>query len=120
MGSDEGDESEQALRLFGLQAQPTEGVLAGPVPAPLVCEVHPAHVAALELFLSCTGQWVLQLGGMGGAHWRGADASALAQMMVWQGVTGKAQNALARQYRMMEAEGLRVLNEREAQAARKA
>lgn len=115
------DELRAALAVFGLvEEAPAQAAAAGPegCEADDVCDVWPENVAALNLFLSCTGQWQLQLGGMGGAHWRGASAPALAQKMVWQGVRGKAQNGLAQQYAVMEFEALAVLNAREAQAAK--
>lgn len=113
------DELRAALAVFGLvEETPAQAAAAG-LEADDVCDVWPENLAALNLFLSCTGQWQLQLGGMGGAHWRGASATDLAQKMVWQGVRGKAQNGLAQQYAVMEFEALAVLNAREAQAAKK-
>ena len=103
---------------MGLQPQdaPEPGEPAAPE---VVCEVHPAHVDALNLFLACRGQFQLTLGGMGGASWRAALAANVAQEARWQGLHGAKQATAAAQYRVMEGEALKILNEREAQAARK-
>lgn len=85
---------------------------------PDVCEVWPGHVPALNLFLACMGQLQMNLGGMG-AHWRAVQSVNLVQEARWQGLQGKAQAGVVQQYRVMEQEALRILNEREAQAARK-
>lgn len=59
------------------------------------------------------------IGGMGGAHWRAAQAVNVAQELGWLGIRGKAQVQVVRQYRQIEQEALRLLNEREIEAARK-
>lgn len=87
-------------------------------PEPEVCEVWPAHVDALNLFLACMGQLQQHIG-MGGAHWRAAQAVNVGQEARWQGLHGKRQARVVRQYRQIEQEALAVLNEREAEAARK-
>ena len=97
-----------------------EGSADGAPPAPAVCEVWPEHVDALHLFQACRGQLCVVLGGMGGAHWRGAPSASVAQEARWLGIAGQRQARLAQQYRVIETEALHILNEREAQAARKA
>lgn len=87
--------------------------------APVVCEVWPEHVDALNLLLACLGQLQQNLGGLGGARWRGAQAVNVAQEARWLGLTGQRQAPVVQQYRAMEAEALRILNEREAGATRK-
>ena len=104
---------EEALRCFGLQAQEPE-----PAQEPDRCDVWPAHVDALNLFLACQEQWKLGIG-MGGVIWRAAPSASVAQEARWLGLHGKRQATVAQQYRVIECEALRILNEREAQAARK-
>lgn len=65
------------------------------------------------------GQLQMGLGGMGGAHWRAAQAVNLVQEARWQGLHGPRQAKVVGQYRVIEAEALRLLNEREARAAEK-
>ena len=84
-----------------------------------MCDVWPVNVLALNLFLACMGQLQLSLGGMGGANWRSVQAVNLVQEARWQGLHGKGQAEVVQQYRVIEQEALRILNEREAQAARK-
>lgn len=84
------------------------------------CGLWACHQRALELFMCCARQFRLVLGGMGGAHWRAVSPGAVAQEMAWMGVVGDEQRDLRRQYLVMEAEALRLLNERESEAARKA
>lgn len=84
-----------------------------------MCEVHPRHVDALNLFLVCWGQLQLSIGGMGGANWRGAQSVNVAQELRWLGIHGKKQVQVQQQYRVIEKEAVRLLNEREAQAAKK-
>jgi hypothetical protein len=84
------------------------------------CELWPCHQRAFELFMRCTRQFHLLLGGMGGAHWRAVSPGAVAQEMAWMGVLGDEQRELRTQYLVMEDEALRLLNERETEAARKA
>ena len=79
----------------------------------------PEHVDALHLFLACMGQLQKNIGGMGGARWRAAQAVNVAQELAWMGIGGKRQAPVVRQYRQIEAEALRLLNEREIEAARK-
>ena len=78
-----------------------------------VCEVHPGHVDALNLFLACQGQWQLSIG-MGGAHWACAQSVNVVQEARWQGLHGAKQAVVVGQYRVMEREAVRILNEREA------
>ena len=73
----------------------------------------------MNLFMACMGQLQQQLGGMGGARWRAAQAVNVAQESAWLGIRGKRQAPVVRQYRQIEAEALRLLNEREVEAARK-
>ena len=58
--------------------------------------------------------------GFGGAHWRATPPGDVRQVMDWQGVKRCKQGELWKQYQLMESEALRILNEREAAAARKA
>ena len=90
-----------------------------PEAVPGVCDVWPVNAPALNLFLACMGQLQLSLGGMGGANWRAVQAVNLVQEARWQGLHGKQQAQVVAQYRVIEGEALRILNEREAQAARK-
>lgn len=83
-----------------------------------VCEVWPENVDALHLFLACLDQLQLSIG-MGGGHWRAASSVSVAQEARWLGLQGKRQAVVAQQYRVMERESVRILNEREAQANRK-
>ena len=83
-----------------------------------MCDVWPVNAPALNLFLACKGQLQLSLGGMG-ANWRAVQAVNLVQEARWQGLHGKQQAQVVAQYRVIEGEALRILNEREAQAARK-
>lgn len=82
-----------------------------------MCEVWPWHQDALSLLLACIGQFQLGIG-MGGAHWRPAQAVNVAQEMHWMGIEPESQPDLRWQYRVMEQEALRVLNDREERAAR--
>lgn len=79
----------------------------------------PAHLDALGLFQACLGQLSLSLGAMGGAHWRPAPSGSVAQEARWLGIAGNRQAPVVRQYRVIEHEALRILNAREAEAARK-
>lgn len=112
----------EALAAFGLQPDDADEADAGQ-PAPEVCdegevcEVWPWHVDALNLFLACLGQLQLSMG-MGGAHWRAAPSPAVAQEVRWLGILWRDQYPVVRQYREIEAEALRILNERELQAVR--
>jgi hypothetical protein len=81
--------------------------------------VWPEHVDALHLFLACMGQLQQQLGGMGGARWRAAQAVNVAQELSWMGIGGKRQTPVIGQYRQIELEALRLLNDREIEAAKK-
>jgi hypothetical protein len=109
------EDIDEALRCFGLQRDDDVATSQ----APEVCDVWPEHMQALELFLSCIGQFGISLGGMGGAHWSALQATTLAQEARWQGLQGRQQASVVRQYRTIEKEALRILNDREAQAARK-
>jgi hypothetical protein len=111
------EETDDALRCFGLQKDEAKEPAKGK--AFDVCDVWPKHVKALNLFLACMGQFQLSLGGMGGANWRAVQAINLAQEAVWQGLQGKAQVSVVQQYRVIEQEALRILNERELHASRK-
>lgn len=82
-----------------------------------MCEVWPWHVDALNLFLACLGQLQLSMG-MGGAQWRPAPSPAVAQEVRWLGIARGQQAPVLRRYREIEAEALRILNERELQALR--
>ncbi|QJC56135.1 hypothetical protein HC248_01421 [Polaromonas vacuolata] len=114
------EETDDALRCFGLQKdEAKEPVKGKALDVCHVCDVWPRHVKALNLFLACMGQLQLSLGGMGGANWRAVQAINLAQEAVWQGLQGKAQVPVVQQYRVIEQEALRILNERELQALRK-
>lgn len=111
----------QALKAFGLQADPATTEADAPEPdVRNVCEVWPEHVDALHLLLACLGQLQQLIGGMGGAVWRAAQAVNVAQEARWLGLAGQRQAVVVRQYRVMEAEALRTLNEREAQARARA
>ncbi len=84
------------------------------------CEVWPCNQQALELMTACIRHFKLTLGGMGGAHWSAVPPGDVAREMEWLGVGRRDQRELRQQYRVMEDEALRILNEREAEAARKA
>ena len=101
--------------MFGLELEEK----SKPIELPEVCEVWPEHVDALNLFLVCIGQLQMSIGGMGGAHWRSVQAVNLGQESRWLGIHGKRQAVVVRQYRAIEQEALRLLNEREAEAARR-
>ena len=79
----------------------------------------PEHLDALHLFLACMGQLQQQLGGMGGVRWRAAQAVNVAQELSWMGIGGNRQAPVVRQYRQIELEALRLLNDRETEAAKK-
>lgn len=64
--------------------------------------------------------WQLVLGGMGGAQWRAACPSDIHLVMKWQGASKKQRPKLFEQYALMEQEALRLMNEREAEGAKKA
>ena len=100
---------EEALRCFGLQAEEPE-----PAQEPDVCDVWPVHVDALNLFLACMTQLQLCIG-MGGAIWRVAPSSSVAQEMRWLGIHGRRQAQVVQQYRVIEREAVRLLNERQAE-----
>ena len=75
---------------------------------------------ALNLFLACRGQLQLSIGGMGGANWRPAQAVNVQQELRWLGIGGKKQVRVVQQYRVIEQEAVSLLNQREAEAAKKA
>ncbi len=85
-----------------------------------VCEIWPCNQRAFELLVACVRHFKLTLGGMGGAHWGAVPPGDVAREMEWLGVSRRDQRELRRQYLVMEDEALRILNEREAEAARKA
>jgi len=94
-----------------------------PIVVPLqdeVCEIWPCNRLAFELLTACVRHFKLTLGGMGGAHWGAVSSGDVAREMDWLGVSRRDQRELRRQYLSMEDEALRILNEREAEAARKA
>ena len=82
-----------------------------------VCEVHPGHLDALHLFLACQGQWQLSIG-MGGGYWACAQSVNVAQEARWLGLARGKQALVVSQYRVIEREALRILNERESARAR--
>lgn len=84
-----------------------------------VCEVFPENIAAFHLFCACIRYWKLVLGGMGGARWRAASPSDIHLVMKWHGVSKKQRPKLFGQYALMEQEALRLMNEREAEGAKK-
>lgn len=90
-----------------------------PNPADAV-QVWPCNWPVLMLFLACSRHWKLVLGGMGGAHWQATDPLAVQQIMRWQGVGKREQAEMWRLYVVMENEALRLMNEREAEGAKKA
>jgi hypothetical protein len=63
--------------------------------------------------MACQSQWQLSIG-MGGANWRAAQSVNVLQELKWQGIFGAKQAVVAGQYRVIEREALRILNEREA------
>lgn len=85
-----------------------------------VCEVFSENISAFRLFCSCMRYWQLVLGGMGGAQWRAACPSDIHLVMKWQGASKKQRPKLFEQYALMEQEALRLMNEREAEGAKKA
>lgn len=100
------------MAVFGLQREEK------PKPVEVhVCEVWPQHVDALHLFQACMGQMQLNLGGMGAANWRAAQSLNVAQEARWLDFHGKRQAVVVRDYRVIEQEALRLLNDREAAAA---
>lgn len=84
----------------------------------VACDVWPEHADALGLFMQCLDQLQISIG-MGGAHWRAAPSASVLQEALWLGMGCKRQRAVVPQYRVMEREALRILNEREARAAKK-
>ena len=90
---------------------------ADPDPDDLV-QVWPCNWPVLMLFNACARHWKLVLGGMGGAHWQATDPLAVQQIMRWRAVPRREQAEMWRLYAVMEQEALRILNEREAEAAR--
>lgn len=86
---------------------------------PKTCEVWPEHWRALELLSACQSQWQLQVAGMGGIVWRGAQWVNVAQAMRFMGVPHKEQGELWQQYRVMEAEALGILQQRADEQASK-
>lgn len=83
-------------------------------------QVWPCNWPVLLLFLACSRHWKLVMGGMGGAHWQATDPLAVQQIMRWQGVQRREQAEMWRLYVVMENEALRLMNEREAEGAKKA
>ena len=75
--------------------------------------MHPGHEQALNLFLSCQCQWQLGVG-MSGILWTPAQSVNVQQEAKWLGLHGARQALVAGQYRVIEREALRILNEREA------
>lgn len=102
------------LDAFGLVIE-TEDV---PVEAQPDCEIFPDNVPAFELFMACARHWTMVVG-FGGTCWRAVPPSEVRQIMQWQGVKAGRQGALWQQYQLMEIEALKLLNQREAEAARK-
>jgi hypothetical protein len=84
----------------------------------VACDVWPEHSDALNLFMQCLDQLQISIG-MGGVSWRGASSASVLQEARWLGMGCKRQRAVVPQYRVMEREALRILNEREARAAAK-
>ena len=78
-----------------------------------VCEVHPAHVDALHLFMACQSQWQLSIG-MSAGHWAAAQSVNVEQEARWMGLQRARRALVVRQYRQMECEAMQILNEREA------
>lgn len=116
MASSESRERQaQALGAFGLVIETNDGAAE----AESDCEVFPDNVPAFQLFMSCARHLTL-VPSFGGTCWRAVPPSEVKQVMQWQGVKSSQRGELWRQYQLMEIEALRILNEREAAAARKA
>lgn len=105
----------QALGAFGLVIETNDG----PTEAESDCEVFPDNAPAFQLFMSCA-RHLTMVTSLGGTCWRAAPPSEVRQVMQWQGVKPGQRGELWQQYQVMEIEALRILNEREAAAARKA
>lgn len=86
-------------------------VLDAPAPTelPEVCEVWPEHLDALNLWLTCQPQLRLVVG-MGGSLWLAARSTDVAQEAQWLGLAVQRQGDVVAQYRVIEAEALRILN----------
>lgn len=106
------EEFEEALHAFGFA--PPESDSGGDDEDGDVCEVWEENWPALQLFLACQSQWVLHIGGMGGGVTTAAASCNVAQELAWQSVKPRHQKQVVAQYRVMEAEALRILNERVA------
>lgn len=105
----------KALDAFGLVIHPDDGHAEEGSD----CEVFPDSVPAFQLFMSCA-RHLTMVNSFGGTCWRAAPPSEVRQVMQWQGVKPSQRGELWQQYQAMEIEALRILNEREAAAARKA
>ncbi|WP_170067364.1 DUF1799 domain-containing protein [Malikia spinosa] len=105
----------KALNAFGLVIQTDDGQAE----AGSDCEVFPDNVPAFQLFMSCA-RHLTMVTSLGGTRWRAAPPSEVRQVMQWQGAKPGQRGELWQQYQVMEIEALRILNEREAAAARKA
>ena len=106
-------------RVFGILIDYDDVAMPDPRTKKDLCEIWPEHQQAFQLFMACARHLTLVLGGMGGVMWRAAPVSSVSQVMVWQGIKRSDQGRLWQQYQLMEIEALKILNEREAAAARK-
>lgn len=77
----------------------------------------PEHWDAMRLMQACLLQLELHLGAMGGAHYAPARAVNVQQELHWLGLPRKRQAQVAQQYRVIEREALKLLNEQERQRA---
>lgn len=78
---------------------------------PDVCEVLPENWEALLLYLRCKQQFKLSLG-MAGGFWSACEACNVRQELDWMGIKPKQQAEVVDRYRVIEAEALRLMNQK--------
>ena len=113
------EQIDEALACFGLRLTNEDRQDDEPQELPTL-EVHPDNRSALDLFLAAMRHFNLVLSGMGGAQWLAVRPSDVRQLMDWLRVPRRDQPDLWQRYDVMEQEALRLLNERETEAARRA
>lgn len=75
-----------------------------------VCWVLPENWTALLVFLACQSQLELVVG-VGGGCWRAAKSENVGRELLWLDVEPADQGKVVGQYRVIERELLRLMNE---------
>lgn len=105
-------EVQEAAQCMGLSIILSDDTAAQPPGSNQPYALWPEHDAAAGLFMACLGQLSLHVGPMGGTVHTCCRASEVRQEAVWMGLRGALQAKVVAQYRIVEREALRLLNDR--------